>query len=634
MHVLPRCRSAALLASVVLILTGACQRTEPGKIPGSTSPVRGTGGTGGSTTKPSTGGAGGTATAGTGGAVTPGSNGGNGAGGATAGAGGSPSDAQGAGGATDTESQGGAGGGGGSPTDAEVDTAPVDTAPVDTAPVCPGACPVSNKRCAGNVVEECKQASENECPKWVAGTPCAAPLVCMGSGKNAGCGCPSGSCSVDARRCMGDGTVQICRNVPGACPDWQTMTTCAANKTCTDPANAPADCRCKPVCTLGQKKCAGNVIEECVNEAGCPIWKPGTTCQTGQTCVAAGNSASCQCPGSANACPALGKRCQGESVQECKATPGSPACLSWQHAKACAGNLVCAAGPAANVADCKCKETCPVNDQRCQGPAKRQVCQDVAGCGVWTDMACGAGKVCEQSTPKTTSCKCATGAESCMDGESRCVGTKYQVCEFVAGCGTFKDATCGAGTACKQTMTSPRRIAECAPTCPTTACTVGSKVCGSDNKMQECRLEAGCGKYFPGGCPGDNSCYKVGSAPLCGKPPCTDPLKCDAENTTRCAPPAGGTQLAQKCEKSTNPVCPLLWKTSETCSLATQKCEVKGTGPVCCAQPACTAAVCVQAAGDTRGVLTRCKNDGRGCSIADAPVICANGCNDARNACK
>ncbi len=146
-------------------------------------------------------------------------------------------------------------------------------------------------------------------------------------------------CTVGHQRCV-EGKRQTCiEHAP--CPTWENTENCTeSGKICTQDTDAhTAACvvECTPECTVGESACAGNVIQDCVEDAsGCPIFDAGQDCAfLGQVCIYDGltQTASCieQC--TSNCTTENETRCQNNRVETCTRSGN---CLNWTLSADCA----------------------------------------------------------------------------------------------------------------------------------------------------------------------------------------------------------------------------------------------------------------------------------------------------------
>ena len=431
---------------------------------------------------------------------------------------------------------------------------------------CPTSCTAGRKRCEGGMLEECGMT--DGCPAWKNPTACAAPTTCTPAGNTASCACPAGACDNGAKRCQA-GALQECKPATaGACPSWQPLMTCAANKECTDPAgNTPADCRCKPVCTAGQKKCVAGNLEECVAVDGCPAWKTNP-CANGTTCLGVGNNASCTCP--AGLCKVGDKQCLGTGiVQVCQAGPGG--CGNFVNEGACSNGRVCTKGPdvgGKTTASCDCPAgSCTAGEQRCDSMGVHQTCEATGGrCGVFVNDICDPPKSCTANRQGGAgACNCP--ANSCDVGSKKCVDNKVQTCG--GSCGqtvTVSDDCVAKGQTCKV----EGGVAKCVATCTPGLCTINAGKC-EGSKAFKCEGTVACPtwteiKTCNGATPTCNA-MPVGPNPPAGAVCCPD---------SPCV--AGcGTNFFRKCKFTGG--CFVI-DTDTKCEAATPKCDqTKGCVP-------------------------------------------------------
>ena len=419
---------------------------------------------------------------------------------------------------------------------------------------CPVNCTAGRKRCQNGMVEECGMT--DGCPAWKNATACAAPMTCMTANNNASCGCPAGPCQSGDKRCVANGGLEECKAAgPGTCPSWQAAVACPTNKECTKPGNQAADCRCKTVCTLGQKKCDGTSLSECVTTDGCPAWKT-TSCAAGQACAMNGNSASCGCPD--NACKIGDKICKGIGiVLECKGS-GAGGCGVYEET-ACNNGRQCAAGPdvgGKKTASCNCPDgSCGQGDQRCDNTGVHQKCDASNSCGKWVNDPCGTPQACTPNTQGSAgACKCPPG--SCEANSRKCStdNKTVQMCSGTCGMTTSVADDCAAkGQACK----FENGQAHCVGVCATpNACTVGQSKCDGD-KLVKCEGPTSCPAFGQNTCAADQKCQNKpnSNSVVCCPKTCVDECVPGSPSTTikKCMADANGCMFPTLVAACTSP---------------------------------------------------------------------------------
>jgi Protein of unknown function (DUF1566) len=189
------------------------------------------------------------------------------------------------------------------------------------------ACQDGSSKCSGNGVQSCSNG------QWGTTAPCGPRQTCTGDNGNAKCICNADPvCTVVGGTCASTSTLATCSQDADTCLYESSAMTCA-NGACSGSAGA-ASC-CTNACTLGAKQCLSNTsIQTCQTAAtGCTAFAT-STCQNG-ACTGSPGSASC----CTNACTDGSTQClSGTTLQTCAV--GSNGCTT-ESSSSCSSGLVC-----------------------------------------------------------------------------------------------------------------------------------------------------------------------------------------------------------------------------------------------------------------------------------------------------
>lgn len=127
------------------------------------------------------------------------------------------------------------------------------------------------------------------------------------------------TCTPDSYRCSDD-QAQVCELSEAGCPRWVTVEDCSVSELDCIQDEETAFCGCGvPACELGERRCKGASIEECVSSDGCGEWEVGVDCATvldSGYCATVESGAYCAIPD--DECGPQEKRCSGDVTQACE----------------------------------------------------------------------------------------------------------------------------------------------------------------------------------------------------------------------------------------------------------------------------------------------------------------------------
>ncbi|MBW2704002.1 MAG: hypothetical protein JRF33_24540 [Deltaproteobacteria bacterium] len=304
---------------------------------------------------------------------------------------------------------------------------------------CGEECTAADLRCNGNLVETCAAALDG-CLVWTLVADCDASGGTCDSTGGAHCsgGCEN-LCTEGDTRCSGT-IIQGCIMGLLDCTVWSDLSDCADLDTLCELTGGVAYCTqpCVPACTLGDGRCWGTVAQACVPDAdNCPAWSAGTECaDTSQVCVEALGSASCE-DACENECDYGSYRCVGTVIQTCMT--GAFDCTEWRDVTDCAddGQVCDGSGPVAYCADA-CADLCEEGDSRCAGEMIQSCVVGADDCTLWSD-----GQNCADTD---LVCRVEEGTAVCVEGctdlcsigDSVCAGTVVTNCvDAGEGCGDW-----------------------------------------------------------------------------------------------------------------------------------------------------------------------------------------------------
>jgi len=460
----------------------------------------------------------------------------------------------------------------GPPDTVPEDAGPADSGPGDTGPADVSPCPTGQLQCDGVCVDARVDRSHcgacgNVCPTGqlcAAGTcttECAPPLRACGEGPAQRCIDPQ----VDATHCGACGM---------ACPTGER---CEGG-------------RCGVVCASDQQLCSvtdgDRTRRYCANTqtdlANCGTC--GTTCATGQSCVA--GMCRLVCPSGQTAC---GNACRDLQTDA-------------DHCGACDGACGSPANAAARCTAGRCVQTCAAGFADCDA-------NPTTGCEVDTrtraDHCGGCGTACTLANATAACLNGVCGVGVCATGFGDCDGNPMTGCEV-------------------DTRTSPAHCGQCGAACnlanATAACSAGA-----------CRIDrcadgfADCDGNPANGCEVDTRsanthCGSCGNA-------CTAGRVCSSGMCTLTCP-GGQSVCGDGCfDLATSPA---------HCGACDNVCVVAG-GTARCTMGLCGIAACTGAAADcdnnvangcevdTATSLAHCGRCGSTCALANATAACMGG---------
>ena len=156
-------------------------------------------------------------------------------------------------------------------------------------PDCRSVCEENDTKCIENGYVTCRP-DDSGCLKWGGETACLEDEHCV-NGKCVS-SCPDGNCEEPCtdecepgQSVCNDNQIRTCGNYDDdSCLEWSEATDCPEGEACNGDGTACED-PCIDACSVGEKKCDGNVLAECIEEPGfnCPVWKR-TNCAKNQYC--------------------------------------------------------------------------------------------------------------------------------------------------------------------------------------------------------------------------------------------------------------------------------------------------------------------------------------------------------------
>lgn len=225
------------------------------------------------------------------------------------------------------------------------------------------------------------------------------------------------TCAADCGDCCGNG---ICEAELGEdCETCRADCSCLDGETCVSQGDTwgceSAD-QCEDECELGEIKCDGNVLVECVAKDGCHVWLE-------ELCTEGCDPDLLICKGCPTPCAAGEFRCDDKVKQQCAATGPQVGCV-WETIETCP--CACSLG--------ECVVECQLGERRCnQNQLER----------------CSADG-CKWELLEECSCGCADGAcddSPCLAGMVRCSPNQTGNLEKCSddGCGwqTIENCECG-----------------------------------------------------------------------------------------------------------------------------------------------------------------------------------------------
>jgi hypothetical protein len=344
-------------------------------------------------------------------------------------------------------------------------------------------------------------------------------------------------CVSGQKDCDPTGNQMVCEADPtdATCLAW-TINTCALGFVCSG-----GSCQaCQNTCNDGDYRCNGGSVDYCkAGAGGCYDWAHYADCDLGYTCFQ-GACISC------TPCTLNDTRCSDPTDQQTCVSDWATGlfCTQWSPATTCPDGQQCSGGACANC------DACTPGGASCEADGFTIItCQRVNGCAIWVSGdACPNGEFCSQGL-------CGQCGPACTGG---CDGNSVIVCgaQDVHGCDTFTEQACTAGTTC---------VAGACSACPAT-CTPGSQVC-SGNNIMVCQQQ-------PSGCYGVELKDTCPSGQVCSLGQCTTPCS-DActEGDTKCN---GG--VPDNCVKAANGC--TAWQAGTKC-VAPQVCAAGGCRDAC-----------------------------------------------------
>lgn len=382
---------------------------------------------------------------------------------------------------------------------------------------CADRCALGTTECVADGLRTC-EATE-ACTDWSAPSPCPDDQACVDDACVVRC---TDDCVPNARRCEADGFAQC---VPGGdgCLRWSPVEACGAAERCDDGACVPEATECTDGCADdGALICEGDGFRRCgqYDPDPCLELSDLVACAELQVCRDGACVASCE-----DECVADAARCRGDQPETCGNFDADP-CLEWGAAAACDAEERCDDGACVPRVD-PCADVCPENAVRCvPGGVQRCVDEDDDPCLEWgAPQPCPMGESCRGAGTCEPDC-----ADTCVDGERRCVGNGVATCanhdaDVCLEFGT--PSMCPAGQVCSDGQCRLDCVDECAP---------GMTACGPDGERR-------CGDFDADDCqdwsspvpcgPGEG-CVDAVCAPVCQDACNAGERRCDGVRIATC----------------------------------------------------------------------------------------------------
>ena len=279
--------------------------------------------------------------------------------------------------------------------------------------------PSGLRQCSGNGYRQCGNYDSDSCLEWSSVTACGSNQTCNNGSCITNAPVCSDECSVSGKReCSGNGYRQCGNYDSDSCLEWSPVTNCGSNETCSN-GSCNFHETCSNECSVsGQRQCSGNGYQQCGNydSDSCLEWGSVTNCGANEQC----SNGSCNpvhtC---SDDCSASGqRRCAGNGVQECKR--GSDGCLKWDGITSCGFNETCSNGSCNST----CQNQCSSGDHQCSGNSGR-TCNLNGNCTAWGNYQscdsrcyrCGDGRCDSDCGESKSSCSqdCGSNKPKCED---------------------------------------------------------------------------------------------------------------------------------------------------------------------------------------------------------------------------
>jgi hypothetical protein len=285
---------------------------------------------------------------------------------------------------------------------------------LDSSSCCNDECEEGDSICQSNRVATCTRTAAG-CKQWVTGNDCSASgMVCAPLGNTARCrsvSCADQCTELGATHCNGN-QVESCTTDAEGCAKWKASVDCASvDKQCND-SSGQAGCvaGCPDPCTLGERRCDGNVVQACETVGTCPGWVSDLDCsERGESCLETEGRAGC-ISGCANKCIAEEvQTCLSDVVHTCTADEGG--CLDWVATEDCKAAELSCKFASGGKAFCQgpCADPCTtVGELRCSSVLIQECKALPANCNAWqTITTCPSGQACAD-TGGTAECAAGT----------------------------------------------------------------------------------------------------------------------------------------------------------------------------------------------------------------------------------
>jgi len=321
---------------------------------------------------------------------------------------------------------------------------------------------------------------------------------------------------------------------------------CGGSGTCTRAAARCGDLGNRPLCKVGELKCAGGdtVLQGCRGDdrgEECASFQVKDTCGAHERCGVTGGVASCACDTSLPCWAAQQAYCDGTSGERVACAQDADGCWFEESRAGCTGVETCR--PGTSGATCACPDTrCTSPSSAFCDPSGIITCLDVGGCNVEQPVVgCGLSRGCT-GPDGSAACTCLDPG-GCGDGVlSLCDGQgKVIACVTEANGCRHPDAQALPCQSVHQTCGAPAGTAGSCQ-CVDDRCADGrSSFCDANGKLVTCAKDAAL-------CPFESPPADCDPAQTCASLPTTP-----ASAECRC--PAAGAIAGAGCTQGASPIC-------------------------------------------------------------------------------
>ena len=221
-------------------------------------------------------------------------------------------------------------------------------------------------------------------------------------------------CTLGEKRCNNNSVEQCVGE--NSCTVWEIVDGCSNGEVCI--AGACVEDSCESQCNVGEKRCLDNsTVERCINRGECNNWESTENCNNNEICLSGHCIEANDCT---NECNNLNeKKCFGNSIKKCGQFDDDN-CLEWREIDSCDGSQTCFNGSCIDECTSNCYRE---NDKKCLGDMV-QICIKEGNCLKWKNQnSCSGGNICDNGEC-VSSC-----SDQCSENEKRCIGDIVEICK-------------------------------------------------------------------------------------------------------------------------------------------------------------------------------------------------------------